>query len=49
MVTKASVSQKYDLLGVTVAFHDPADRKPIRSAARAQGYAFQEIFWLTDP
>jgi len=34
---------------VTVAFHDPADRKPIRSAARAQGYAFQEIFWLTDP
>ena len=34
---------------VTVAFHDPADKKPLRSAARAQGYAFQEIFWLTDP
>jgi prepilin-type N-terminal cleavage/methylation domain-containing protein len=36
---------------VTVAIHDPDDRKPLTggSTARFQGYASQEVFWISDP
>jgi type II secretory pathway pseudopilin PulG len=34
---------------VTVAIHDPSDSKPLKPGKRAEGYAFQETFWLGDP
>jgi hypothetical protein len=37
-------------LRITVAIHDPDDRKPLASGAgRFRGYAMQEVFWLGDP
>jgi len=35
---------------VTVAFHDPADKRPTPGASgRYEGYALQEVFWIGDP
>jgi hypothetical protein len=35
---------------VTVAIHDPSDKKPSTgSSGRYEGYALQEIFWISDP
>lgn len=34
---------------VTVAIHDPSDTRPLKPGKRAEGYAFQETFWLGDP
>ena len=35
---------------VTVAFHDPADKRPTPGASgRYEGYALQETFWIGDP
>lgn len=35
---------------VTIAIHDPADRKPSTGASgRYEGFALQEIFWFSDP
>jgi type II secretory pathway pseudopilin PulG len=35
---------------VTVAIHDPDDRKPLTAGVnRFQGYALQEVYWIRDP
>jgi hypothetical protein len=35
---------------VTVAIHDPDDRKPLpQGTDRFRGYALQEVFWISDP
>jgi len=35
---------------VTIAIHDPSDRKPSTGpSGRFEGYALQEIFWISDP
>jgi type II secretory pathway pseudopilin PulG len=34
---------------VTVAIHDPSDTRPLKPGKRAEGYGFQETYWITDP
>jgi len=35
---------------VTVAIHDPSDKKPSTGpSGRYEGYALQEVFWISDP